>query len=126
MLRTMLILALLSLNKLSLAETASSQDYDLAQKALAKNDCQTAIKYLETYKAQNSDNLKKHPEFSSQIERQIAICSNQLKQDSNKKIIAAMPGDKDVAAMAVSKDAKEQNLSIKNEVLTIKNIKSSF
>lgn len=127
MFRTALILYVLTLNHLAMAAADPSQNYDLAQKALAQNDCKSAITYLQSYKAYNIDNLNKHPDFSKQIDRQISICMDQLKQDEGgKKIVAAVPSDKGVAATAAAKDAGQQNLMIKKEAAIFKNIQGNF
>lgn len=124
MFRSILIIYLLSLNQLALAATDPPQDYDLAQKALAKNDCQAAVTYLEKYKAQNKDNLAKHPDFLSQINRQISICSDQLKKGI--KIIASMPSKEDTGVVAATKNIYQKDLPIGSYASDSKSIKSSF
>lgn len=48
--------------------------YQAAVAALDKNDCTTAISYLEKYKIERAEVLKNNPKFAGDIELQIANC----------------------------------------------------
>ena len=72
-----LIGIILSVNSTS-GIAGDQNDYARAKDALKKNDCVSAIKYLERYKQDNELEIKKTPELSSQIDKQISICKDHI------------------------------------------------
>lgn len=120
--RLALIFFILSVNQFAFAE----DNYSLAQKSLAKNDCEAAISYLELFKTQNKDNLKKHADFASKIDEQISICMSRLKQSPNTTISASVKGDADEGDMQKEKDVKQFDSSISSKLPTSKKIQGDF
>jgi hypothetical protein len=56
------------------ADINNESSYSRAIAALDKNDCLNAIIELKAFKKEESEQLKKHPEFAQQIDQQIKKC----------------------------------------------------